>query len=51
MNYKFFVAQWIVLLKELFLLLNIDGLIAAEWLSLQNALLSSGWLCKDTIFS
>jgi|GEM_PF-1881851 hypothetical protein len=50
MNYKFFVAQWIVLLQELFYC-NTDGLIAAEWLSLQNALLPSGWLCKDTIFS
>jgi len=37
--------------KGTILLLNTDGLIAAEWLSLQNALLSSGWLCKDTIFS
>ena len=37
--------------KGTVLLLNIDGLIAAECLSLQNALLPSGWLCKDTIFS
>jgi len=50
MNYKFFVG-WIVLLKDLLLPLNTDGLIAAECLSLQNALLPRGWLCKDTIFS
>lgn len=37
--------------KGTILLLNTDGLIAAEYLSLQNKLLPCSWLCKDTIFS